>query len=846
VSLTVPKDLLRHDAYISAFVISPSTNQAASVAKRSFGIIHLPLTRSDRKLDVRFDIAESWKPNQQVVVKVLVSDAQGKPLTAPAKVTLSAVDSGVLSVSNYSVDEPHQFFYGPRAYQGELTDMYDQVLAPLLADNAKIRWGGDAELTRGGDKPASEVQIVSLFSGLVEVNNGIAEIPLDLPAFDGELTLTAVAFNQQQFAKAEQSVVVASPVITQISLPKFLAIGDSSEITLDVTNVSQATLRGELVFEVAGVLSAQIFKQSLNLAPQQKQTLHFTITTAENIGMGEISAQFVVEDETLTRNWRLPVRAAQAHLYQRSSALLMPGESLLLPAQALDELLVATRQMQLRVGLSPNLKTIEHWDYLTQYPYGCLEQTTSKSRPFAAVLSSDGKATSMATLNVSDIHTKALGAIARYNELQRADGSFGLWSKNSEEEHWLTAYATEFLYELQDKGVTVPQDMLNNASNRLQSYLSTRSLHQVQKWSSSPKHYAAAYRAYAAYVLAKQAKITLGPLRDVAERDLLHASGKLPSVHLGLAMLMTGSEKEGEGLIMQGLRQRRSDAYLGDYGSEIRDTAMVLHLLLSSELVSATLQKEALVMLPDLADSIEQQRWLSTQERSAILALAMTLEQQYAGQSWQGDLKMGSKLQSLAQKGEYNHRLDPIAQHAREFINRSDKPVYAAFDWIGVPKKENYAINQGIQVTTEHFVIKNNNALKLTDKTELHSGDVVLSHITLRSDTRLSDALLVNLMPAGLELENQNLNNSLKLADLTIDGEPLSNSLTIQYQEYRDDRYVAAIEIPKQLAQSLYIVSRAVNPGQYVFPAVRVESMYKPAIHGVGGDIKRLNIAAVK
>ena len=98
----------------------------------------------------------------------------------------------------------------------------------------------------------------------------------------------------------------------------------------------------------------------------------------------------------------------------------------------------------------------------------------------------------------------------------------------------------------------------------------------------------------------------------------------------------------------------------------------------------------------------------------------------------------------------------------------------------------------------------------------------------MRSEIRIPDALLVNLMPAGLELENQNLNNSLKLNDINIEGELVNHSANMSHQEFRDDRYIAALDLPAKRVQTIYVLSRAVNPGKYVFPAVHVESMYQP------------------
>ena len=846
-SLSVPKNLARHDLYISAFVVSAADNASKSITKRSFGIIPLPLNRSDRQLNVEIDTALSWIPNQQVTAKVLVKDAQGNPVTGDAKVTLSAVDAGVLSVSGYQVEDPHHFFYSQRAYQGAISDVYDQVMTPLLGDSANIRWGGDAALTRGGEQAQSEVQIVSLFSGLVSVKQGLAEIPLQLPAFDGQLNLTALVFNKAQFAKAEKTVKVASPVVMQVAMPKFMAQGDNSQIAVDLSNSTDKPLQGEFTFSVGGKLLAQKQVKNITLLPHKKQTLYFSLDAEQAIGKGEINASMALGKVVIKRHWTLPVRPTQASEYHSDKALLMPNEQMTLPNDSLSAFTDSSKKLQLSVALNPHLDAQAHWQYLADYPYTCLEQTTSKSRPFVTALHSP--VSNIEAIDAQMAQQKVQDAIQRYSQLQRADGSFGLWSNHSPEQHWLTVYATDFLYDLQANGVTVPADMLDKATQRLQSYLSSRSRHRVNTWSTNPQHYDAAYRAYAAYVLAKQNSITLGPLRDIAEKDMPAAIGKLPGVHLGLAMLMTGSEQEGNALIKQALTQQRGQDYLGDYGSELRDQAMAINAILTSASVNASLQQIALKMVPDLALNMQQKQWLSTQERSAILSLAMTMKKQYTAHKWQGDLLINDNNIALQTSGEYHQNITTDNNQNQEiqasFKNTGTRAVYASFDWSGVKKQPDYDLDHGIKVTTQHFLVDKNSAIELPDNSTLQSGQLLLTRITVRSEQRVADALLVNLMPAGVELENQQLNNSLKLSDLMIEGEQVEVTANIVHQEYRDDRYVAALDLRAQQIQTLYVLSRAVNPGKYVVPAVRVESMYQPSVYGVGGSIKHIDVKAL-
>lgn len=42
--------------------------------------------------------------------------------------------------------------------------------------------------------------------------------------------------------------------------------------------------------------------------------------------------------------------------------------------------------------------------------------------------------------------------------MQRYNGSFGLWSSDSEEEYWLTAYVTDFLLRAREQGFGVPAE----------------------------------------------------------------------------------------------------------------------------------------------------------------------------------------------------------------------------------------------------------------------------------------------------------------------------------------------------------------------------------------------------
>ena len=118
--------------------------------------------------------------------------------------------------------------------------------------------------------------------------------------------------------------------------------------------------------------------------------------------------------------------------------------------------------------------------------------------------------------------------------------------------------------------------------------------------------------------------------------------------------------------------------------------------------------------------------------------------------------------------------------------------------------------------------------------------------LNVSSESAVPDALLVEMVPAGFELENPALGNSIKLEELSIEGKPAWQSEWndyLKHQEFRDDRYTAALDLSAGSNQQLVYLMRAVTPGRYLVPPTQVEDMYRPEIRAVGEDIHEVRIS---
>ena len=110
---------------------------------------------------------------------------------------------------------------------------------------------------------------------------------------------------------------------------------------------------------------------------------------------------------------------------------------------------------------------------------------------------------------------------------------------------------------------------------------------------------------------------------------------------------------------------------------------------------------------------------------------------------------------------------------------------------------------------------------------------VVVALKVTEAQARFARLLVVDRLPAGLEIDNPALVDSGSVEAFSW----LSKDVEPTHTEYRDDRFVAAFD--RAEGQSAFItmayVVRAVAPGRYIYPPATAEDMYDPERYGRTG-----------
>lgn len=838
-SIPVDKTWHRHDLYLSALVVRPGDKTQALTPKRAVGLLHLPLGDQSRRLDVALQAPVKMRPNQPLTVKVQAKSANGA-LPDKIYVLLSAVDSGVLNITDYVTPDPWQAFLGRKRYGADIYDIYGNVIEGQ-GRMAALKFGGDGDdLKRGGKPPVNHVNIIAMQAQPVALNaQGEGTVTLPIGDFNGELRLMAQVWSADRFGSSESKVVVAAPLVAELSTPRFLAGGDHSRLMLDLSNLTDKPQHLTISMAASGLLSLDAGNtQSVALAPQQRTALSIPVQAGQGYGDGVLDVTIngiSLPGETfnpLNKQWKIGVRPAFPAQTISAGTQLMPGEQWRLPAGWLDGLSASTLEGKLLISGRPPLNLARYISELYAWPYGCLEQTTSGLFPSLYTNRAQLQALGIKTSSDEKRREAVESGIAHLLEMQLENGGFGLWSKDSAEEYWLTAYATDFLIRASEQGYSVPVAALEKANNRLLRYLQDPGMISV-RYSDNLAASRFVVQSYAALVLSRQQKAPLGALRTLWDKRAAAPSG-LSLVQLGIALKRMGDTERGEQALLSGIAMpRKTHAWLGDYGSPVRDEALVLSLLEENNLM----QNQQPALLSALSQAAWGESWLSTQENNALFLAAHNTAQQGAG--WKVQNQNGD---TLSGKTDQVSVLSAAQQSALNLTNTGTAPLWVRMDSTGYPEQSPAPYSNVVHIE-RHYLDTQGNTRSLSN---LHSGELVLVWLDVWADKHVPDALVVDLLPAGLELENQNLASSS--ASLSENGSQVQNLINqmqqedIQHIEFRDDRFVAAMALSEGQHSTLVYLARAVTPGVYQVPVPQVESMYVPQWRSTGNTMGLLHV----
>ncbi len=808
-------------AYALVTHYRPLSSTQSRTPVRSIGVAWLSVDPSPRTLSLAIKAPAKIKPNQKITIPI---DVKGQAWGDAAFVTLAAVDEGILQLTDFKSPDPNRFYFGKRRLGLDMRDDYGRLIQADRAILGELRSGGDAI----GGRSLSVVpqKSVSLFSGIVSVANGTASITVDVPDFNGELRLMAVAWSGTRVGRAEQPITVRDPVVAEVVLPRFLAPGDRIMAALNLHNVEGTPGQYTAVVRAEGAAASPggQTRVATNLAKDERSLLLVPLE-AMSAGIGKVSLNvtgpggFKVE-----RSWPIEVREPQLPTSVENTVVLQPGKENRFGGELLAPFKPGTAKVAVTVTGGRGFDDVPgllRW--LDRYPFGCLEQTTSRAFPLVyyndMALLADVK-------QDRTIRDRVQDAVWRILDMQTYSGSFGMWSSVSgEADAYIAMFAVDFLMQAKAQNYVVPEESIE------------RALGWVRKAAGAEGSGDLA-RAYGYYLLARAGSLNPGELRYFADNRIEAMRNAFALGLLGTALSEIGDRSRAAPAFSRAREvalEATTDKYPVDsyYGSLLRDVAGLAA-------VAARAQQASFV--PDLVERVQgfdpRLNLTTTQEKAWMLLAAHEVE------AATPPVNVAVTGAPAVQKGKVLRFSPALAQMESGITvrNNGQRDAWRIVSAEGIPAAplppEGSGVTLNKAILTMSGQLANLGAVRQNDRFIVH----VFGQM---DDNRARLMALLDLLPAGFEIEG--------VVQRKEDGStmyPFLPALAVSnVAEARDDRFVATFDIgssyqatdPKDAAARTkpkfhfaYIV-RATVPGSYTVPAAVVEDMYAPRVRARTG-----------
>jgi alpha-2-macroglobulin len=570
------------------------------------GLVKINVEKKTKRLNVTVTTdKKDFRPREKVQVQLSVKDFNGKPVSGEA--TLYAVDEAVLRITSYETPDPIAAIFQDRPLSVRLGE-------PLLHLVRRRNYGEKGEEQGGGGGSSEGAGIRNKFKTTVaflpnvEVKDGKASATFELPDnLTSFRVMAVVVTNAERFGSGQASFQVNKPLMALPALPRFAREGDSFEAgavihrkegTGEVTVTAQVTGPAKLV----GPPEKKILVSSS--APQEVR-FPFTAT-------GSGTAKFVFKVSDGAKNdgveeqipVEFPVELDAVATYGDTTTTRVEGIAPPKDVHADRGGLTVSMSSTALAGFDRGFQQ------LIDYPYGCLEQQSSRLVPFVALREISNqfgvawpgrdakKAASddavnrwlnaylFPTLDVS-MHTNpddvVNATVKSIVALQDGDGSFRYWPDSQCADSWTSTYATLSLYRAHEAGFAVPTGALAKAQAFLGRVVGG-SCHSCEYTCDDEK------RTFAAYVLARMKKPRASAYSELYSRR--ESLSQFSKALLANAMFVGGGNKGDANKLMQEIlnnakespkgiqiSETNSKTYANYFQSDTRTTGVVLQAL---------------------------------------------------------------------------------------------------------------------------------------------------------------------------------------------------------------------------------------------------------------------------
>jgi len=541
------------------------------------------------------------KPGETVTFDVRVTDSDGKPVVG--EVGFALVDKAILALAAPN-DTPLRTTFFSSQSKMLFTDFSVDGLIEALTDRRQREDSGGRGGGEGGSEPEKPVdvrrdfKVTPLWSPNIITNaDGRASVTVKLPdnLTTWRLDVRVVTQgNDIHIGQAQTEISTNLPLSIRPVAPRFFVVGDRVTLAAAILNGTETdqTVRAKL--EAKGVSIDGDAEKSVTIAAGARARVTWSVVVERGqsvdltfYAIGQNGAQDAAKPLLTTGpDGTIPVLTyTTPDVPASTSGILQAGGSL-------SEIVAIPHRLQgldgnLTLRVEPSLAAAlpDSFKYLRQYPYYCIEQTTSTFLPNIftyRALRDIGKSDPTLEKGLNENMQAALKKIAG---AQNKDGGWG-WYAGWDSHLLITTYVVLSLTEAQNAGLSIAP--LNQSS--IDQGIGYMKANMIAAGTTTDM-WRLNRQAFLLYVLARAGKVEINDLQTLFDaRSRLSVAGRA-------YLLMAFAEEDPKNAAIKSLTDdlvskakltATGASWEEDYmdwwnwGSDIRSTALAVSALLRS------------------------------------------------------------------------------------------------------------------------------------------------------------------------------------------------------------------------------------------------------------------------
>lgn len=749
-------------------------------ALRLFGVIPLYVEDENTKLDLELKTPDKILPNSDFEIEIQSKDKRA------FNYTVAIVDEGLLDLTDFKTPDIWKGFYAKTGFTLKTYDTYSQIIPKFTGGDSVL---GGLRVDKNRDDSAQRFKPVALFNTPARSDEtGFAKLKFKMPSYMGSVRVMVVANENDAYGSVSKDIQVSAPLVMLETLPRTLKIGDNFTLLTQIfkteNRIKNATLsvrsKNSLI-KISPDTQTIDFKSATNLEVMMDANV-----SDNKIGKELLEFELKSEDYTYKNEIEIDIKPINAYTYENNTSLIKAGES---KEFIIKDYILGTTNATLKLSPTPILDMDKRIKYLLNYPYGCIEQTTSAVLPqlFLDKFSTEfDKQKAINNINA---------AIERYSNFQTADGGFAYWQGGDESNAWGSNYAGMFLILAKQNGYFVPDSMYERWLKYEQNF--------VQK--SVYRDYMMDIKANSLYLLAMAKK------PNISEMNLLYDNLNTLSTEakwqLAAAYKLAGVEDTAKQIASKISIEPDSKYSFYTYGSLVRDEAIIAN---AYKQIYGTNNEE---LLQKISDTLLSKDYLSTQSTGyALYALAMGANLENMNENFMdATLKIDDQAYTINQ-----NQMQIFSFNDEKAIVSANKDIFVSFGVEGVKASENPAFSNKISLDRAFYDEKGNKI----SPSEIGSGQTFYMRISVSLNegaNYVSNIALTQILPSGWEVSNTLLDDNTPSF--------IKNS-NYDFIDVRDDKIMWFFGLNKNRTHHFYIKLNAITPGSYTLSGAYAEAMY--------------------